>query len=102
MSRYTRQVNIPGRTSQELYDVVSQDLDRFLTKASLGKFQIERNPADKEFRIQSTLFSATLCCSDAQMELHAQLSLLAMPFKSKFDESITRWLSKTFNLSQSP
>ena len=99
MPSYTRRVQIPGRTSQELYDTVSQDIDRFLTKAALGKYEVERNPSRKELRVKSTMFSATLSCSEAEMELTAQLSFLAMPFKTKFDESITRWLSRTFNLT---
>jgi len=101
MPSYSRRVQIPGRSSKELYDAVSQDIDRFLSKVPLGKFEVKRNPTEKELHVKSNMFSATLSCSDAEMELSAQLSMLAMPFKSKLDESITRWLNKTFNLTQS-
>lgn len=99
MPSYTRKVKVPGKNSQELYDLVSQDADRFLTKASIGKYEIDRDPANKELKIKSSMFSAVLSFRDAEMELNAQLSLLAAPFKSKLDEAITRWLSKTLNLS---
>lgn len=100
MPSYSRRVQIPGRTSQELYDKVSQDIDRFMSKASIGKFEIERNPERKTLQVKGSMFNATLSCGEAEMELNAQLSLLAAPFKSKLDESITRWLNKTFDLSK--
>jgi hypothetical protein len=99
MPSYSRKVQIPGTNSQELYDKVSADVDRFLTKASIGKYEVERDPSRKELKIKSSLFSATLQCAESEMELKAQLSLLAMPFRSKFDDGFDRWLSKTFNLT---
>lgn len=101
MPSYSRKVDIPGRSSQELYDAISNDIERFMSKASIGKFEIERNPNDKKLLIKGSIFSATLTCREAQMQLDAQLSLIAMPFKSKLDEGITRWLNKTFNISGS-
>lgn len=101
MASYSRRVKIPGKSSQELYDVVSKDIDHFLNKASIGKFEVDRDSPKKQLRIKSSLFSATLTCMEAEMELQAQLSLLATPFKSKLDESITRWLSKKFNMNLS-
>lgn len=99
MPSYSRKVQVPGKSSKELYDAVANDIDRFLTKAAIGKFEVEKDPAKCELRIKSSMFSATLSCADAQMELKGQLSLLAVPFRTKFDESITRWLSKTFNIN---
>ncbi|MBI2712821.1 MAG: polyhydroxyalkanoic acid system family protein [Bdellovibrio sp.] len=99
MPSYTKKVDLPGKSSKELYDAVSQDIERFLSKASIGKYEIERKPEDKKVVIKGSIFSATLICRDAQMQLDAQLSLLAMPFKSKLDEGITRWLNKTFNIT---
>jgi hypothetical protein len=99
MPSYSRRVQIPGKSSQELYDKVSQDIERFLSKASLGKFDVERDDGRKELRVKSSMFSATLACREAEMELNAQLSLLATPFKSKLDDAITRWIAKTFNLN---
>jgi hypothetical protein len=101
MPSYSRKVEIPGRSSQELYDAISKDIERFMSKASIGKFEIDRNPGAKKLFIKGSIFSATLTCGEAQMQLDAQLSLLAMPFKSKLDDGITRWLNKTFNISGS-
>ena len=99
MPSYQRQVEIPGHTSQELYDFVSKDIEKFLSKAPIGKFDIERDPSRKEVKIRGSIFSATLVCQEARMELNAQLSLLAMPFRSQLDDGIKHWLSKNFNLT---
>jgi hypothetical protein len=98
MPSYSRRVQIPGKTSQELYDKVSQDIDQLLNKTTMGKFDVERNPDEKELSIKSSMFSATINCEDAAIELNAQLSLLATPFKAKIDESITKWISRTFRV----
>src|SRR4051812_26472252 len=102
MPSYSRKVKIPGKTSQELYDKVSQDLDRLLSKISPTGYKVDRNASAKNFSIKSTLFSATLVCQEAEMELNVSLSLMALPFRSKVDEGITRWLSKTFDLGSAP
>ncbi len=99
MPSYQRQVEIPNRSSQELYDLVSQDVERVLSKAAIGKYEIEKDGQAKEVRIKGSMFSATLICLDSKMELKAQLSLLAMPFRSQLDQGIDRWLAKTFNLT---
>ena len=101
MPSYSRKVSIPGKTSQELYDTVSEDIDRFINKAAIGKFEISRVPAQKKLIIKGSMFSATLVCEESQMELNGQLSLLAAPFRGKLDESITRWLSKKFGMTLS-
>lgn len=98
MPSYSRKVNLPGKSSQELYDKVSEGIERFMSKATVGKFDIERDPVQKEVRVKGSVFSATLTCREAQMELNAQLSLIAAPFKSKLDDGITKWLAKTFNV----
>jgi len=100
MPSYSRRVKIPGKTSTELYEAISKDIERFLGKAPIGRFEIDRDPEKKELRIKSAIFSATLACSDAQMEVNAQLSLLAAPFRSKLDDGITSWLEKKFSLDR--
>ena len=99
MPSYSRRVKIPGKSSQELYDKVSDGIEQFLSKVSIGKYEIERDPANKALKINGSVFSATLTCMESEMELNAKLSLFAAPFRSKLDEGIDRWLSKTFNLS---
>lgn len=99
MPSYSRKVTISGKTSQELYDKVSEGIDRFMSKTPVGKYEIERVPGKKELKVKSSMFNATLTCTEGQMELSGNLSLLASPFKSKLDEAIDRWLSKTFDQS---
>ncbi len=100
MPSYSRKVQIPGKTAQELYNAVSMGIDHLMSKAALGKFEIERNPELKEVCVKSSMFSASLKCQDEKMELEGKLSLLASPFKAKIDEGITHWLKKTFNGSK--
>jgi hypothetical protein len=94
-------VKIPGKSSQELYDKVSSDIDRFIGKAApLGKFDIERDAGGKQVKLKSSMVSATLVCLEGELKLEASLSLFAAPFRSKIDEGIDKWLAKTFNINQ--
>jgi hypothetical protein len=96
MANFSRKVEIPGKTSQELYDKVSGDIDRFMSKASIGKFEIERNPAAKQVSVKSSMLTAQLVCEEGCIKLEAKLGLLATPFKSKIDDGINHWLKKSF------
>jgi hypothetical protein len=98
MPSYTREVNVPGKSAQELYDRVSGDIDRVLEKFNVGKFDVSRDPAKRALSIKGSMLSATLTCGDGKLKLDGKLSLLAAPFKSKIDENIDRWLTKAFNL----
>jgi hypothetical protein len=97
MPSYSKKVQVPGKNAQELYDKVATDIDRFMEKASVGKFEIERDPGKKQVHVKSSMVTGTLFCTDGALQLDAKLSLLAAPFKSKLDEGIDRWISKTFS-----
>ncbi len=99
MPSYKKEVKIPGKTQQELYDLVSGSVDRFMEKSSVGKFDISRDPAKKQIGIKSAMFSGTLFCTEGCLKLDASLSLMATPFKSKIDEGIDKWISKMFGSS---
>jgi hypothetical protein len=97
MPSYSKTVEIPGKSAQELYDVVSRDIDRFMAKASLpGKVDITRKPESKQVAVKHSMLSATLFCEDGKLRLDAQLSLLATPFRSKIDDGIAWWVGKAF------
>ena len=96
MPSYSKTVQVPGKSAQELYDRVSQDIDRFLSKTPIGKYDLNRDPAKKEVSFTSSMASATLRCTDGQLELDGKLSLFAAPFRSKLDEGIEKWVAKTF------
>jgi len=98
MPKYERNIPIPGRSQDEIYEKISGGIDRFLSgdTARWGQFQIERNPEKKEVSLKSKFATATLICRAAEVELDANLSFIALPFRSKIDESIDRWLKKTF------
>ncbi len=97
MPKYQRNVPIPGKTSSELYDRLSQDIDEFLKKITLGKVAIIKKPEEKKLHIQSPLLNAILKCEEGQIVVDAQLSLLAVPFRSRLDAGIDKWLARTFS-----
>ena len=101
MPSYTRKVQVPGKSAQELYDKISQEIEKFMEKLSLGKVEIERDADEKQVHLVSSMVTATLSCQEEQLELDAKLSLMAAPFRSKIDQGIDRWLAKTFNLPMS-
>jgi hypothetical protein len=96
MPSYSRKVQVKGKTAQELYDKIAADIDRFLSKTPIGKYDLDHNPSCLEVSFKSSMASATLRCTHEQLELDAKLSLLAAPFRSKLDEAIDRWIAKTF------
>ncbi|MGZ3697909.1 MAG: hypothetical protein ACXWPM_00965 [Bdellovibrionota bacterium] len=96
MPSYSRKVEVPGKSSQELYDRISKDIERFLEKTPIGKFEITRDPSRKQVGVKSSMVTATLHCHDGLMHFDAKLSLLAAPFKSKLDAGIDHWIQKTF------
>lgn len=99
MPSYTRKVQIPGKKSEELYQTVSQEIQKLLEKLSVGQFVIEKDPDEKQVHLKSSMVTATLSCTEECLELNAKLSLMAAPFKFKIDQGIDRWLAKTFNLT---
>ena len=97
MPSYSRSVDVPGKTAQELYDKISADIDKFVAKAGMGKFDIAREATSKKVTVKSSLgVTASLVCEESRIRVDAQLSLLASPFKGKIDEGINWWLNKTF------
>jgi hypothetical protein len=96
MPSYSRQVSVPGKSAQELYDKVSTEIERFLAKMSIGKMDLDRDPENKKVKVKSSMFTVTLSCKDSSLELDGSISLMALPFKSKIDEGIDRWVVKTF------
>lgn len=96
MPSYHREVTIAGKGSQELFDFINADIERFLTKASMGNFELKRDPASKSIEIKSAMFNAKLVCQDGKVTLDGSLSLLASAFKGKIDSGIEHWLSKHF------
>ena len=98
MPSYSRTVQIPGKSSQELYDKVSADIERFMSKTGIGKVEIQRDAGAKSVVVKAPMVTATLSCGEGSITVDAKLGLLATPFKSKIDDGITAWIGKTFNL----
>ncbi len=55
MPSYSRKVALKGKSSQELYDKMSVDLERFLSKTPIGNAKVERFPEQKKLEAKSNL-----------------------------------------------
>ncbi len=99
MAKYSRCVSVPGKSSQALYEQLSSDIDRFLAKISIGKVEVTRDEKNKSFDVKSSLLKAVLTCQEEQILVEAELSFLAMPFRSKIDTGIDKWIERTFQKS---
>ena len=96
MPKYSRFLKIPGKTSQELYLKLSDDIERFLAKTSFGKVAVEKDESSKKLFVKSSMVNATLICEEGMLRVDAELSLFAAPFRSKIDAGIDQWLNRTF------
>lgn len=99
MPKYSRSLKIPGKTAQELYSKLSEDIEKFVARASFGKVDISRNSDLKQLCVKSSMVKATLVCEEGLLQVEADLSLFAAPFRSKIDDGIDKWLSRTFPAS---
>ena len=60
MPKYSRNVSLPGKSAQEIYDRVASDIEGFLSKTPIGKHEIERDASGRKVRFKSAMASATL------------------------------------------
>lgn len=97
MPSYSRRVDLPGRSAQELFDRVSGDIDRLMGQLPLGKVDVQRDAGACKVVVKTSMATATLRCLEGAMELEAALSLLATPFRSKIDAVIDSWVQEKFN-----
>lgn len=99
MPKYSRNISIPGKSAQDIYDRVSEDFEKFISKTPIGKYEINRDAAGKKVAFKSQMASASLSCTDGTIQLDVELSLLAAPFRSKLDEGLNKWLARAFNIT---
>ena len=99
MPSYSKTVQVKGKSPHELYTVVSVEIEGFLQKTPLKEYKLHRDEGKKQIKIESSFMNATLHCEIDTLRLEGSLSFLAMPFKSKLDEGIEKWVKKTFNLA---
>ena len=99
MPKYSRNIQISDRSAIEIYERVSADIDKFMSKTPVKGYEIQRDSVGKIVRVNSSMVTATLTCETGLIRFDVKLSLLASAFRSKLDEGIDRWLQKTFKLS---
>ncbi len=98
MPKYSRNVSIPGKSAQDLYDRVSADIEKFISKTPIGKYDIQRDATARTVAFKSSMASAKLLCTDGTIQIDVDLSMFAAPFRSKLDEGLNKWLQRAFNL----
>lgn len=98
MASFTRTVQIPGKSADEIYQKIDASIERFLGKESTLKFDFERDPAAKTVHMKSSYATARLVCRDGEVHLEAKLGLLASAFRGRIDDGINKWLQKTFSV----
>ena len=100
MPSYRKVAELPGKSAADLYKKVSEGLTGL--EATLQSVpggadaRTEHDASAHKVTIFSKFINATLVCHEGRIELNGALSWIAMPFKSKIDEVLDRWLKKTF------
>ena len=97
MPKYSRTVEIPGKKALEIYEKVLKDVTRWQEKGSFGKMDVKQNPSRTSIDLKGMMFEGTLILSDGKAQVDFNLSLFAAPFRSKIDEQIDRWITKSFS-----
>ena len=103
MPSYHKRVEIPGQNASELYARVEKDMEKFLvtsTAGLIGKLDVKKDPASHSIQVDSKLFNARLLCEDGAIDLQGKIGLMALPFRSKIDEVIDRWIAKHFQTTE--
>jgi predicted class III extradiol MEMO1 family dioxygenase len=98
MASFSKKFSIPGKDSDAIYQAVSSDIERFLSKTPLGTVEVSREAGSKKVTFKSSMASGTLTASEGALSVDVSLSFLASAFKGKIEEGVTRWLNKTFNV----
>lgn len=98
MQNYNRHIPLAGKKAQEIYFEICKDIDQLFAKIPVGKFKVTRDDEKREIYLKSMLVNAKLICQEEYVQVEAQLSILAAPFRSKIDEGINRWIEKALKL----
>lgn len=96
MPKYFKQATVQGKKADELYAIVSKEIEAFLAKLSIGKFDVHYDSTKKSVTFKASMASAEVRCTDATITLDGSISLMAVPFKSKIDGAIERWVGRMF------
>jgi len=96
MASFSKSFPVPGKMADAIYNSVSNDIDRFLSKSPIGAYELKRDDAAKEVSFKSSMASGTLSAKDGMLKVDISLSFLASALKGKIEEGVTKWLSKAF------
>ena len=97
MASFSKKFPVPGKTADVIYSTISKSIELFLSKTPIGNCDIKRDEASKQVSFKASMASGTLTAKDNELQVEVSLSLLASAFKSKIDDGISKWLTKTFS-----
>ena len=86
--KHFKRIELIGLKKEQIYAKAATDIERILGKLPLGKTDLKKNDSTLSFHIKASLVEADLTCIDGAMEFNGNLSLMAIPFRSKIDEML--------------
>jgi len=98
MPSYKKSVKVTGKSADQLYEIVKDELDQLIKKFMVGSYEIIPDSKKFTFELKAKPVQAILYCKNESLILEGSLSLMLYPFKSKIDEAIDRWLEKTLQI----
>ena len=102
MRKYAKKITIPGASAQDIYQKITDGMDDFLDRFSVGKLVVTRHDDTQSIEIESSHVVGTLKCDEGLISVTGKLSLFARPFKSKMDAAIDSWVSSSFGEEVTP
>jgi hypothetical protein len=97
MASFSKKFPVPGKSADVIYTSVANSIEHFLSKTPLGSCDITRDEATKQVSFKASMASGTLTAKEGELQVEITLGFLASAFKSKIDEGVSKWLSKTFS-----
>jgi hypothetical protein len=104
MPKYSKTFSLPGVSAEVSFTKILKEAETWKTslESMLGAVEIASEQAKKELSFSSKWVKASLICKEDAVQVDAELSMFAMPFKSKVDEGIERWIKKSFPETKNP
>jgi hypothetical protein len=96
MANFSKKFPVPGKSADVIYQSISSSIEHFLSKTPLGACDISRNETAKQVSFKASMASGTLTAKENEIQVEITLGFLASAFKSKIDEGVSKWISKTF------
>ncbi len=92
MAAIQKTITLTGRSAAEIYELLARDLETWSKHSALPGIKIEPHPQEQTVRLQSQWVNANFRCFDGQIQVQAELSWMARPFRSKIEAQLDKWV----------